>query len=296
MLPPLGFIGLGLMGKPMALNLRKAGYPLIVYSRSRAPVDALVAAGATRAGAPDEVAQQADVIITMLPDTPDVEQVLRGPRGVLDSARPGAVIIDMSSISPDTTRELAADVERRGGTMLDAPVSGGEIGAIGASLSIMVGGPAETLERVRPILEAMGDPKRITHIGGAGAGQLCKVCNQIAIGGALAAVSEAFALAGRAGVDRARVRQALLGGFAASRVLEVHGQRILDDNYVPGFRTALYLKDMRIAVDTASRQSALAPVSQLVHQLLEALVTDGGADLDYSALATVFAKAGELGA
>ena len=283
----IGFIGLGVMGRPMALNLLKAGLALVVHSRSRPPVDQLVAAGAAEASTPADVSRQVDVVITMLPDTPDVRQVLAGPSGVIEGLRPGAVVIDMSTISPLATRDLAAEVSARGATMLDAPVSGGEIGAVNGTLSIMVGGDSATLERVRPILNRMGSPERVVHIGPTAAGQVCKVCNQIAIGGALATVSEAFALARKAGVDPAKVRQALLGGFAASRVLEVHGERILQSNYVPGFRTRLYHKDMGLALDTARAHNVPLPVSSAVQQLVTAMMAAGQADADYSALATV---------
>jgi 2-hydroxy-3-oxopropionate reductase len=283
----IGFIGLGVMGKPMAKHLVAAGHRLIVHNRSRAAVDELVAAGATAAASPAEVAKASTVVITMLPDTADVERVLTGPDGVLSGLQAGAVVIDMSSISPVATERLASLVAEKGGSMLDAPVSGGEIGAINAALSIMVGGDEATFTRVRPILGAMGNAEKIIYIGRSGAGQICKVCNQVAIGGALAGVSEAFALAKKAGVDAARVRQALLGGFAASRVLEVHGERMLIDNYKPGFRAKLYQKDLRIANEAAAANSVAMPTTAIVTQLVNALVASGGADLDYAALGTV---------
>lgn len=285
----VGFIGLGLMGRPMAHNLLKRGYAVIVHSRSRGPVDELVAAGAIRAESPAEVARQTSRLITMLPDSPDVELVLEGPDGVFSALSPGTILIDMSTIAPAVTRRLAGRAAALGATLLDAPVSGGDIGAINGTLSIMVGGDAGAFATVRPILEAMGNPERIVRIGDSGAGQICKVCNQMAIGGALAAVSEGFALARKAGVDPALVRQALLGGFAASRVLEVHGERILSSNYKPGFRAGLYAKDLRIASATLAEHGAPAPVSAAVHQLVEALIAAGRADDDYSALATVLA-------
>jgi len=278
------------MGKPMAKNLIKAGYPLTVHSRSRPPVDEVAAAGAKAAGSAAEVARAATVVITMLPDTADVELVLTGADGVLAGLQPGAIVIDMSSISPAAAAKLAAAVAEKGGSMLDAPVSGGEIGAINASLSIMVGGDAAAFERARPILEAMGNKERIVHIGASGAGQVCKVCNQIAIGGALAGVSEALALAKKAGVDGAKVRQALLGGFAASRVLEVHGERMLTGNYKPGFRTKLYQKDLRLANEAAAANGVAMPATAIVTQLVNALVASGGADLDYAAIGTVLFK------
>jgi 2-hydroxy-3-oxopropionate reductase len=292
---PVGFIGLGVMGRPMARNLLKAGFPLVVHSRTRAPVDELAAAGASPACSPADVAARSDVVITMLPDSPDVRLVLAGPDGVFERLRPGMVVIDMSTISPAVTRELAAEAERRGAQMLDAPVSGGEIGAINGTLSIMVGGDAQALERARPILNSMGNPERIIHIGSSGAGQVCKACNQLAIGGALATVGEVFALARKAGVDPAKVREALLGGFAASRVLEVHGDRILKSNYTPGFRTRLYHKDMGIALETARAHDVPLPVSAVVQQLVNAMMAAGDGDLDYSALATVLFDLARLG-
>ncbi len=289
----IGFIGLGVMGKPMAKNLMKAGHSLVVHSRSREPVDELVASGATAAGSPAEVARVSGIVVTMLPDTPDVELVLTGANGVLSTLRPHSVVIDMSSISPAAAARLAAEVASRGATMLDAPVSGGEIGAINGSLSIMVGGDEATFARMQPVLACMGNPERIVRIGGSGAGQICKICNQVAIGGALAGVSEAFALARKTGVDVARVRQALLGGFAASRVLDVHGERMLTGNYAPGFRAALYQKDLRIANEAAAANGVAMPATALVAQLVNALVASGGADLDYAAIGTVlFGMAG----
>jgi len=289
----IGFIGLGLMGKPMAQNLLKKGFALVVSSRSRPPVDLLVQAGATAAATPAEVARQSDVIITMVPDSPDVRAVLEGPAGVFETVRAGSVIVDMSTIAPAASRDLAAKAASRGVQMLDAPVSGGEIGAINASLSIMVGGDAATLERVRPILNAMGNPERVVHIGPPGAGQVCKACNQICIGGALASVSEAFAIARKAGIDPAKVREALLGGFAASRVLEVHGERILKGNYVPGFKTKLYHKDFGIVMQTVHELAVPAPVAAVVQQYVSAMMAAGRGEDDYSALATaVFDAAG----
>lgn len=292
----IGFIGLGVMGKPMAANLAKRGHRLIVHSRSQPPVDVLTAAGATAAATPAEVARQATIVITMLPDTPDVERVLAGEHGVFSAIRVGSLVIDMSSIAPVATRRLAAQAADRGATMLDAPVSGGQIGAESASLSIMVGGEQAAFDRARPILEAMGHPERIVRIGESGAGQVCKICNQVAIGGALAGVSEAFALARKAGVDQARVRQALLGGFAASRVLEVHGERMLNGNYEPGFRARLYQKDLRLAAEAAASHAVAMPGTALVAQLVNALMAGGGGDLDYSAIGTVVFELAGAGA
>ncbi len=283
----IGFIGLGVMGRPMARNLLKRGFRLVVHSRSQGPVDELVAAGASAAGSPADVARQAACIVTMLPDGPDVESVLTSPNGLLSSLQSDTVIVDMSTIAPDTARRLATAARTFGASMLDAPVSGGEIGAIDGSLSIMVGGDGRALERVRPVLEAMGHPERIVHIGDSGAGQICKACNQLVIGGTLAAVGEAFALAQKSGVDPARVRAALLGGFAASRVLEVHGERLIQKNFKPGFPARLYRKDLRIVMDALNDAQAPAPVTAIVQQLLTALIADGKDALDYSALGTV---------
>jgi 2-hydroxy-3-oxopropionate reductase len=286
----IGFIGLGVMGKPMAKHLIAAGHHLTVHNRSRGAVDELVAAGATAGASPADVARASTIVITMLPDTPDVERVLTAPDGVLAGLQKGAIVIDMSSISPVVTERLGMLVAEKGGTMLDAPVSGGEIGAINAQLSIMVGGDEAAFARVKPVLAAMGNPEKIIHIGRSGAGQICKICNQVAIGGALAGVSEAFALAKKAGVDAARVRQALLGGFASSRVLEVHGERMLVDNYKPGFRAKLYQKDMRLANEAAAVNGVAMPANAVVAQLLNALIASGGGDLDYAALGTVLVK------
>jgi len=284
---PIGFIGLGLMGKPMAGHLVAKGYPVIVHSRSPAPVDALVAQGATRAAGPADVAARATRIITMLPDSPDVERVLDGPDGVFSRLQPGTILIDTSSIAPATARALAAKAQTLGATMLDAPVSGGEIGAVNATLSIMVGGDQAAFDEVKPILDVMGNPERVIRIGPSGAGQICKVCNQMVIGGTLAAVSEAFALARKASVDVSLVREALLGGFAASKVLDVHGQRMLESNYRPGFRAGLFAKDLRIAGATLAEYETAAPIASVVQQLVTALVAAGRSDDDYSALATV---------
>ena len=281
------------MGKPMAMNLLKAGFTVVAHNRSRPALDSVVTAGARAASSPADVAKQTTVIITMLPDTADVEHVLTAPDGVLAGLRRGSLVVDMSSISPVATERLARLVSDRGGSMLDAPVSGGEIGAVSGTLSIMVGGDAAAFDRARPIFEAMGNREKVVHIGKSGAGQVCKVCNQIAIGGALAGVSEAFALARKAGVDPGRVRSALLGGFAASRVLEVHGERMLTGNYKPGFRTKLYQKDLRLAGEAAAAHSVALPGTAIVTQLVNALVAKGGADLDYAAVATVlFGMAG----
>lgn len=284
----IGFIGLGIMGKPMALNLMKAGHRLVVNSRSRKPVDEVVAAGATAASTPAEVAKSASIIITMVPDTPDVELVLAGPNGVLSELKPGTIVIDMSTISPVVTKKLAAMVAAKGGSMLDAPVSGGEIGAKNATLTIMVGGDEKMFERARPVLACMGKPESVTYIGGSGAGQVAKLCNQICIGGALAGVAEGFALAKSLGIDRSRVRQALLGGFAGSKVLEVHGQRMITGDYKPGFFTRLYQKDLRLVNETAMANNVAMPATSIVTQFVNALCSAGGGELDCAAAAEVW--------
>ena len=290
----VGFIGLGVMGRPMARNLLKRGFPLIVHSRSQAPVDEIVSAGASPAASPADVARRATVIITMLPDGPDVERVLSSANGVFSAMQPGSVVIDMSTIAPAAARRLSNAAANLGAVMLDAPVSGGEIGAIDGTLSIMVGGEASALARVRPVLEAMGNPERIIHVGESGAGQICKACNQLVIGGTLAAVGEAFTLARKSGVDPAKVRAALLGGFAASRVLEVHGERLLQQNFQPGFPVRLYRKDLRIVMDSVNDAAVPAPVTALVQQLLAVLIAGGKESLDYSALGTVSADLARL--
>jgi 2-hydroxy-3-oxopropionate reductase len=283
----IGFIGLGVMGRPMAKNLLKAGHSLVVTSRSPGPVDDVVAAGASRAASPADVARQCTRVFTMVPDSPDVEHVLEGEHGVFSTLQRGSIIVDHSTIAPAVAKRLAARAAELGAAMLDAPVSGGEIGAVNASLSIMVGGDANAFATVKPLLDKMGNPERVIRIGDSGAGQICKVCNQMVIGGALAAVSEAFALARKSGVDAAKVREALLGGFAASRVLEVHGERMLRSNYKAGFRAKLYAKDMKIASQTLAEYGTPAPVTAVVQQLVNALVASGRGDDDYAALATV---------
>jgi len=289
----IGFIGLGLMGRPMAKNLLKAGYKLIVNSRSQGPVDDLVACGAARAPTPADVARGATRIITMVPDSPDVELVLDGPQGVFSAVQRGTIIIDMSSIAPGTARRLAARASELGAMMLDAPVSGGDIGAINGTLSIMVGGDATAFARVKPILDVMGNPEKVVHVGEAGAGQLCKLCNQMVIGGTLAVVAEALALARKAGVDAGKVREALLGGFAQSRVLEVHGERALKGTYKPGFYTHLFAKDMRNVVSTLAEHETPAPVTAVVQQLLHATMAAGRGNDDNSIMAkTIFDIAG----
>jgi 2-hydroxy-3-oxopropionate reductase len=289
----IGFIGLGLMGRPMAKNLLKAGYPLVVHSRSRGPVDDLVSAGARAADSPADVARQATRVITMVPDSPDVELVLDGVNGVFSAMQRGTIVIDMSSITPAMARKLADKARDLGGGMLDAPVSGGDIGAINGTLSIMVGGDAGDLAAVKPILDVMGNPEKVVHVGESGAGQLCKLCNQMVIGGTLVAVAEALALARKAGVDASKVREALLGGFAQSRVLEVHGERAIKGTYTPGFKTHLFAKDLRNVSATLAEHNTPAPVTAIVQQLVHASMAAGHGEDDNSVMAkTIFDVAG----
>lgn len=278
----IGFIGLGIMGKPMAMNLLAAGYGVTVHSRSPGPVNEVVAAGAARASDAAAVAKASDVTITMLPDTADVEQVLTGDDGVLDGASAGSLVIDMSSIDPAPTREMAAVFAARDIAMLDAPVSGGERGAIDGTLSIMIGGDPDAVARAMPIFEVLG--KTIVHVGASGAGQVTKACNQLVVAATIEAVAEALLLAERSGVDPAKVREALLGGFAGSKILEVHGQRMLDRTFDPGFRIRLHRKDARIVEDAAAATSAPIPSFAVVAAQLQRALDDGDGELDHSGL------------
>jgi 2-hydroxy-3-oxopropionate reductase len=283
--PAIGFIGLGIMGKPMARNLIKAGYVLTVHNRSRGPVEELVREGAQDGRSPRGVAERSEIIITMLPDSPDVQQVVIAPGGVLEGIKPKSVLVDMSTISPIVTQEIAQAVEAKDAEMLDAPVSGGEKGAVEATLSIMIGGRDEVVDRVRPIFEALG--KNIVHIGGHGAGQVTKACNQVVVALTIQAVSEALALAAKAGVDVAKVRQALLGGFAQSRILEAHGQRMLDRNFKPGFKVRLHQKDLNIALSTGKALAVPMVATAVVAEAFTALRGLGRGDLDHSSLVTL---------
>jgi 2-hydroxy-3-oxopropionate reductase len=278
----IGFIGLGIMGKPMARNLVNASFDVVVHSRSQGPVDELVAMGATRAANPAEVAIRSDLVITMLPDTPDLELVVEGPNGLLGAMRPGRLLIDMSTVSPIATRRLAAAVRGKGAGYVDAPVSGGQKGAEDATLSIMVGGSDRDVARAMPVLRALG--KTIVHVGDVGAGQVAKAANQLVVGVTIEAVAEALALAEAAGVDAAKVREALLGGFAASKILEVHGQRMLDETFQPGFRARLHLKDAGIVQSMAGELGVGVPALDVVRERLGELVATGRGDLDHSAL------------
>jgi 2-hydroxy-3-oxopropionate reductase len=278
----IAFIGLGIMGKPMALNLKKAGHTVFVYGRRPESVAPLAEAGCTACASPAEAASRADIILVMVSDTPDVEAVLFGYDCVADGARPGSVVVDMSTISPTATQAVAHKLKARGIEMLDAPVSGGDVGAINATLSIMVGGKPEVFERVKPVFEAMG--KNIVLVGDNGAGQVAKACNQIVVAVTIEAVAEALTFARKNGVDPARVRDALMGGFAGSRILEVHGKRMLDNDYTPGFKTKLHQKDLNIVMQTAKELGLALPGAALVMQHLNALMGTGGAELDSAAV------------
>lgn len=278
----LGFIGLGIMGSPMALNLKKAGNEVYVYARRAESMEALVIAGAVACSNPAEVAHRADVVFTMVSDTPDVEEVVLGPNGVIEGVRPRSVVVDMSTISPSATRAMADRLGTQGVEMLDAPVSGGEAGAILGTLSIMVGGNLDTFERVRPLLNLMG--ANVVHVGDNGAGQVCKACNQVVVGSTIVGIGEAMLLARASCVDPAKVRAALLGGFANSKALEVHGQRMIDRNFEPGFKSRLHQKDMRIVQETAHELGLSLPNAALVGQYLAALVSQGLGELDSAAI------------
>lgn len=290
----VGFIGLGLMGKPMARNLLKKGFSVIVHSRSRGPVEELKKEGASTAGSPAEIAREATHIITMLPDGPDVSLVLEGEAGVFGAMSKGTVIVDSSTIAPTIARRLAARARELGSSMLDAPVSGGEIGAIDGTLTFMVGGDAGALESVRAILSAMGKPDRIVHVGESGAGQICKACNQIVLGGTMAVVAEAITLSRKAGVDPMKVRAALMGGFAQSRVLEVHGERMITGNWKPGFKAKLFKKDLGIAMRTLAENGVPAPTSAVVQQLVNAQIAAGEGEEDYSGIAKAIFRLANL--
>jgi 2-hydroxy-3-oxopropionate reductase len=283
----IGFIGLGIMGKPMAANLIKGGHTLFLHSRSGVPRE-LTAAGGTACASAKEAAQKADIIITMVPDTPDVEKVLLGANGVAEGVSKGKIVVDMSSISPIETKKFAKKLNELGCEYLDAPVSGGEVGAKNATLTIMVGGSEATFNKVKPVFELMG--KNITLVGGNGDGQTCKVANQIIVALNIEAVGEALLFASRAGADPARVRQALMGGFAASRILEVHGERMIKRTFDPGFRIELHQKDLSLALAGARAMGVSLPNTATAQELFNACVAHGGAKWDHSALVRALEK------
>ena len=277
----LGFIGLGIMGAPMALQLIKAGHQLFVHTRSKVHTE-IADSSATQCTSAKGVAERADVIFTMLPDTPDVEGVLFGKDGVAAGLSKGKTVVDMSSISPIDTKAFAQKINALGCDYLDAPVSGGEVGAKAASLTIMVGGPEATFERIKPLFELMG--KNITLVGGNGDGQTTKVANQIIVALNIAAVGEALVFASKAGADPAKVRQALMGGFASSRILEVHGERMIKRTFNPGFRIQLHQKDLSLALAGARALGVALPGTANAAQLMQACAANGMAELDHSAL------------
>lgn len=275
----IGFIGLGIMGKPMALNLLKAGYPVGVLAGSQAS-GTLKEAGAEVWPDTAALAAGSDIVITMLPDSPQVEEVVNG--GVLAGIREGSLFIDMSTIAPLVARKLFKTMQEKGVQALDAPVSGGQVGAEAASLSIMVGGNEDAFRRALPVFQAMG--KNIVHIGEPGAGQTTKACNQMIVGQTIQAVAEAFTLAEKAGVDLAKMREVLLGGFAQSRILDLHGQRIIDENFKPGFKIKLHQKDINIALKTGGELALTLPGTETVARQMQAAMQQGNGELDHSAL------------
>ncbi len=288
----VGFIGLGIMGRPMAKNLMDAGYELVLQNRSPEKAEELVKEGnATVAGSPREVAEACDVVITMLPDSPDVEAVVAGEDGVLEGIRDGALLVDMSTISPVVTEELSEKVRERGASMLDAPVSGGDVGAIEGALSIMVGGSEEDFERARPLFDVMG--KVATHVGPIGAGQVVKACNQIVVALTIEAVSEALVLGSRGGVAPEKLVEALSGGLAGSAVMEAKKEKFFSHDFEPGFRIELHHKDLGIALAAGREYGVALPVTAIVDQMLEASKAKGRGDRDHSALLTLLEEAAQ---
>jgi len=278
----LGFIGLGIMGKPMADHLLAAGHTVHVCDLLSEPVKELCSKGAVACSCCKEIAQESDVIFIMVPDTPDVEAALFGEGGVAEGLRPGSIVVDMSSISPIATKEFVKKLGALGVKMLDAPVSGGQVGAEKATLSIMVGGQPEVFEQIKPYFEIMG--KNIVHIGDNGAGQTCKVANQIVVALTIEAIGEALLFASKAGADPAKVRAALLGGFAQSRILELHGERMIGRSFDPGFRIRLHQKDLNLALQTARNLGLSLPNTATAQELFNAVAAHGGSELDHSAM------------
>ena len=288
----VGFIGLGIMGRPMAKNLMDAGYELVVHNRSPQKAEELAEEGnATAAGSPREVAEACDIVITMLPDSPDVEAVVAGEDGVLEGIRDGALLVDMSTISPVVTEELSEKVRNQGASMLDAPVSGGDVGAIEGALSIMVGGSEEDFERARPLFDVMG--KVATHVGPTGAGQVVKACNQIVVALTIEAVSEALVLGSKGRVAPEKLVEALSGGLAGSAVMEAKKEKFFSHDFEPGFRIELHHKDLGIALAAGREYGVALPVTAIVDQMLEALKAKGRGDRDHSALLTLLEEAAQ---
>ena len=280
----IGFIGLGIMGRPMSQNLNKAGYPLVVYDINPEPVRELVQLGAREARSSAEAAEEADLVITMLPDSPDVEAAYLGPKGVLEGARPGTLLVDMSTISPTVAIKVAEAAGKKGCSMLDAPVSGGDVGARNATLSIMVGGTPDTFERARPVLEVMGKP---TLCGKSGSGQIVKACNQILVAVTLVGMAEALVLGAKAGVDPEIVVKVLSGGLARCGVLENRGLRVTRRDFAPGFRSRLHYKDLNIIREAGRAFGCSLPASALAHELFGAMQTLGWGELDHSGVVRV---------
>jgi 2-hydroxy-3-oxopropionate reductase len=288
----IGFIGLGIMGRPMAKNLMKAGYELVLHNRSPEKAEELANEGnATASGSPREVAEACDIVITMLPDSPDVEAVVAGEGGVLEGIRDGALLVDMSTISPVVTEELSEKVREKGASMLDAPVSGGDVGAIEGALSIMVGGSEEDFERARPLFDVMG--KVATHVGPIGAGQVVKACNQIVVALTIEAVSEALVLGSKGGVLPEKLVEALSGGLAGSAVMEAKKEKFFSHDFEPGFRIELHHKDLGIALAAGREYGVALPVTAIVDQMLEASKAKGRGDRDHSALLTLLEEAAQ---
>ena len=283
----IGFIGLGIMGKPMAGHLIKGGHTVFLHSRSGVPQE-LTAAGGKACASAKEVAGKSEIVITMVPDTPDVEKVLFGPNGVAEGLSKGKIVVDMSSISPIETKSFAKRVGELGCDYVDAPVSGGEVGAKNAALTIMVGANEATFNKVKPLFDLMG--KNITLVGGIGAGQTCKVANQIIVALNIEAVGEALLFAAKAGADPAKVRQALMGGFAASRILEVHGERMIKRTFDPGFRIELHQKDLALALAGARAMGMSLPNTATAQELFNACAASGGAKWDHSAMVRALEK------
>lgn len=283
----IGFIGLGIMGKPMARHLIKAGHPVTVLSSSASATE-LQSEGASVVNGIKDLVQHSDIVITMLPDSAEVESIIFAEGGVLSSAKKGLMFIDMSTIAPASTTKIFKACQEKGIDALDAPVSGGQAGAQAATLSIMIGGSESVVQKAMPIFMLLG--KNIVHIGEAGAGQIAKTCNQIIVGMTIQAVAEALTLAKKSGVDVAKVRTALLGGFAQSKILEAHGQRVIDRNFKPGFKMRLHRKDMSIALQTARQFSVPLPGSAIVASQMDAVLAMGDGDLDHSALALLLEK------
>ena len=278
----LGFIGLGIMGKPMAKHLLAKGYNVMVCDINPEPVKECCSVGGVACKSCKDVAQKSDIIFIMVPDTPDVAAVLFSKDGIMEGIRPGATVVDMSSISPIATKEFAKKLNAMGVKVLDAPVSGGQVGAENASLSIMVGGPVDVFDQIKPYFEVMG--KKIVHIGDNGAGQTCKVANQIAVALTIEAVAEALLFASKAGADPAKVREALMGGLAQSRILELHGERMIKRTFAPGFRIRLHQKDLNLALQGARELNLSLPGTAIVQELFNVVAANYGSDLDHSAL------------